>query len=145
MGILTLLGKLLAKPGLEFVYQGLPKDCEGCRLRSSCDNLEPGLRYRVIGTKSEFIQECNFHHLGVVLVEVMVPNFQVALPSESARGPILRFRPQRCDNLDCEYQQYCDPPGVPPGKEYQLVKLGKSIPCPRSRELKLAEIRYRQQ
>lgn len=44
----TLIGAALAKPGLDFVYEGNScPECENCKVRKTCHNLQPGRRYRV--------------------------------------------------------------------------------------------------
>lgn len=38
----TLIGTELAKPGLEFIYEGQLPDCESCPLKKACNNLRQG-------------------------------------------------------------------------------------------------------
>ena len=49
----TLVGVTLAKPGFEFVYEGcVCTECEVCRVRKVCHNLQPGKKYRVATVRS---------------------------------------------------------------------------------------------
>jgi hypothetical protein len=47
----TLIGKELAKNGLEFIYEGMIDECTPCRLNKACNNLLKGRRYRIVGVR----------------------------------------------------------------------------------------------
>jgi uncharacterized protein (UPF0179 family) len=67
---ITLIGTKLATVGMEFTFNGSTPECETCKLRNTCMNLEPARRYRVLGTRGELIHECPIHEAGVRAVEV---------------------------------------------------------------------------
>jgi uncharacterized protein (UPF0179 family) len=46
---ITLIGTKLASIGLEFTFVGPTPECETCKLRNTCINLEPSRRYRIGG------------------------------------------------------------------------------------------------
>ncbi len=67
--VVTLIGKLLAKENLEFVYNGAPKECYVCNLKGGCLNLEKGKRYRIIKIR-DMIHKCILHENYAVVIEV---------------------------------------------------------------------------
>ena len=68
----TLIGAALAKPGLDFVYEGSTcTECENCKVRKVCHNLQPGKRYRVAAIRSNTRHDCPVHHEAVVAVDVL--------------------------------------------------------------------------
>ena len=44
----TIVGTVLAKPGVEFVYEGESPECGTCKIKKACNNLNKGHRYRII-------------------------------------------------------------------------------------------------
>ena len=44
----TLVGTVLAKPGVEFIYEGETAECGTCKVKKACNNLNKGHRYRII-------------------------------------------------------------------------------------------------
>jgi Uncharacterized protein conserved in archaea len=63
---ITLIGTKLATIGMEFIFNGPTPECESCKLRNTCMNLEPGRRYRILGIKGELVHECPLHEEGCV-------------------------------------------------------------------------------
>ena len=66
----TLVGTVLAKPGIEFVYEGESPGCETCKVKKACNNLNRGHRYRIVTVRSTH-HECAVHLNGATAVEVM--------------------------------------------------------------------------
>ena len=67
---ITLIGTKLATIGMEFTFIGATPECDTCKLRNTCINLEPTRRYRVMGTRGELVHDCPIHEAGVRAVEV---------------------------------------------------------------------------
>ena len=68
---ITLIGTSLARPGLEFIYEGELAECEGCKVFKVCNNLQPKKRYRIVGLRNGAMHECRIHHENVCAVEVI--------------------------------------------------------------------------
>jgi uncharacterized protein (UPF0179 family) len=68
----TLIGVTLARPGLEFVYEGGPcSDCETCKVRKTCHNLQPGRKYQIVAIRSNTRHDCPVHEDAAIAVDVV--------------------------------------------------------------------------
>ena len=67
---IMLIGTKLASICLVFTFVGPTPECETCKLRNTCINLEPSRRYRILGTRGELVHDCPIHEAGVRAVEV---------------------------------------------------------------------------
>ena len=41
----TLVGTVLAKQGVEFIYEGEVAACDSCKVKKACNNLQKGRKY----------------------------------------------------------------------------------------------------
>ena len=80
---ITLIGTDLAKPGLEFVYEGGLDECEACSLRKACNNLKEGRRYRITGIRPAH-HDCMVHRNGASAVEVIESPIRTLINAEMA-------------------------------------------------------------
>ncbi|HMK16206.1 MAG TPA: UPF0179 family protein, partial [Methanomicrobiales archaeon] len=67
----TLIGRLLARPGLEFIFEGELPECEHCRVRKACNNLQAGRKYRIVSVRTAAPHDCTIHEGGTCAVEVV--------------------------------------------------------------------------
>lgn len=140
----TLIGRHLARPDLEFVYEGALPECEGCKLNKVCNNLQPKKRYRIVTVRNSTRHECKVHAGGeACAVEVIESPVLALIPAEKAivNSKIL-FDPG-CTRESCKGYDLCNPEGAVSG-EYYLVGevLGNPpVECERGRTLKLVELR----
>ncbi|OYT61308.1 hypothetical protein B6V01_005665 [Methanosarcinales archaeon ex4572_44] len=68
---ITLIGTRLAKIGNEFIFYGPTPDCGDCKLKNTCNNLEPGNKYKITGVRNGQVHACAVHDTGVYAVEVI--------------------------------------------------------------------------
>jgi uncharacterized protein (UPF0179 family) len=141
---ITLIGTKLATIGMEFTFNGPTPECETCKLRNTCINLEPQRRYRVLGVKGELVHECPIHEAGVRAVEVAESPIIAAFDARKAfPGSKIVFEPVRCDQTECSMYEICHPAGLKEGERYTIVEVVGEAPeeCPRGNVLKLVEFR----
>jgi uncharacterized protein (UPF0179 family) len=141
---ITLIGTKLATIGLEFTFNGPTPECESCKLRNTCINLEPERRYRVLGIRGDLIHECPIHEAGVRAVEVAESPIIAAIDARKAfPGSKIVFEPTRCDHADCSMYEICHPAGLREGERCTIVEVVGEAPeeCPRGNVLKLVEFK----
>jgi uncharacterized protein (UPF0179 family) len=141
---ITLIGTKLATIGMEFTFNGPTPECETCKLRNTCINLEPQRRYRVLGVRGELVHECPIHEAGVRAVEVAESPIIAAFDARKAfPGSKIVFEPVRCDQTACSMYEICHPAGLKEGERYTIVEVVGEAPeeCPRGNVLKLVEFR----
>jgi uncharacterized protein (UPF0179 family) len=141
---ITLIGMKLATIGMEFTFLGPTPECETCKLRNTCINLEPNHRYRVLGIRGELVHECPIHEAGVRAVEVAESPIIAAFDARKAfPGSKIVFEPVRCDETECSMYEICHPSGLKAGERYTVVEVVGEAPeeCPRGNVLKMVEFR----
>jgi uncharacterized protein (UPF0179 family) len=140
--IITLIGKNLAKMGLEFIYKGELEKCEGCRMFKVCNNLLPKRRYRIVGLRGNTVHSCNIHNSGVCAIEVIEPPVIALIESKRAIPKSEIIFNQTCPNLTCSLYDICFPEGVIEGERYQVsgVFEENDQPCAMSRKLRKVEL-----
>ena len=139
---MTLVGTVLAKPGIEFIYEGESAECDTCKVKKACNNLVKGHRYRIITVRSTH-HDCNVHLNGATAVEVMdapvtmLINADMAMPNSRVK---IEFS---CNKSDCKSYSLCRPDGVVEGEKYIIADVlgNASDICDKGRALKLVEIR----
>ena len=110
---ITLIGTKLASIGMEFTFVGSTPECESCKLRNTCINLEPRRRYRVLGTRGELVHECPIHEAGVRAVEVAESPIIAAFDARKAfPGSKIVFETMKCDDPECSMYDMCHPIGI---------------------------------
>lgn len=135
---ITLIGSRLAKPGVEFIYRGPQPECEPCKLRNVCLNLEPGKKYRVSALRSGNEHECFLHDTGVRAVEAEPCPIVVAIESRRAfNGSRLTFEEPKCEK-SCPGYDSCHPAGLVSGDKYTIGEVYGEAPfaCPKGMILK---------
>jgi uncharacterized protein (UPF0179 family) len=139
----TLIGTRLARPDLEFVYNGGLKDCEGCKAYHVCNNLLPGKRYRVIGIRSSTRHDCPIHEGGVLAVEVIASPIISLIPAERAIMNSTIVPDILCSQRTCKSFDLCHPEGILEGERYMVGEVLGNAPegCEKGKNLKLVELR----
>jgi uncharacterized protein (UPF0179 family) len=141
---ITLIGVKLATIGMEFIFHGPTMECDTCKLRNTCMNLEPGRRYRVLGLRGELVHECPIHEAGVRAVEITESPIIAAMDSRKAfAGSKIVFEPIECDDPECRMFDICHPAGLREGDRCTIVEVVGESPeeCVRGNVLKLVELR----
>ena len=142
--IVTLIGMKLARVGVEFVFTATPDECENCRMRSTCTNLDEGRRYRVVKVRSGTGHDCPIHDGGVIAVEVIEPTIRAAIDSKTCfdRSKII-YEPKDCRFIDCKFREFCFPSGLIKGDKYVILNILGDLQdnCEDERSLKVVELK----
>ena len=138
----TLMGTLLAKPNTEFIYEGEVAECDTCKVKKACHNLQKGRKYRIVTVRTTH-HDCAVHLNGATAVEVMEASITALINADMA---IInsRIKPElSCNKSDCRSFPLCRPDGVTDGEKYIVVDVlgNASDICDKGRALKLVEIR----
>jgi len=138
-GIFTFLGEKTARLGYVFVYEGEAAACRRCDFSRVCHGkLKPNLAYKVVEVRDKRI-ECPV--LGeAVLVRVEKAPVKVAIRVEQAvEGALIKFTPQECGRLSCEYFSLCVPTALSSGGAYKIIEVLGFFNCP-VRGVRLAQV-----
>lgn len=141
---ITLIGTKLATIGMEFIFNAPSPECETCKLRNTCTNLESGRRYRILGIRGELIHECPIHEAGVRAVEVTESPIIAAIDARKAfAGSKTVLEPPKCERYECTMYELCHPVGLKEGDRCTIVDLAGEAPeeCEIGNKLKLVELR----
>jgi uncharacterized protein (UPF0179 family) len=138
----TLIGKELAKTGLEFIYEGTIKDCGSCRLSKACNNLKKGHRYRIVGVRAKTDHACAIHFNGACSVEVVDSPIPALISADMAIKNTRIRHEFSCTKTTCPNYDLCSPPGIIDGEKYIVAEvLGNNAePCEKGRSLQLVEL-----
>jgi len=136
MMVVTLIGKKLAKEGVEFIYLGITKTCRSCKLKTVCSNLEEERRYRIKKVRNKS-HKCSLHG-EVVAVEVEKMPIVVNVKKEQAEATAVEYHPINCDFVGCKEYQHCNAPIKE--KEYRILNVIGDVECPKGYDLKKIEI-----
>jgi len=138
----TLVGTVLAKPNLEFIYEGEIADCDTCKVKKACHNLQKGRKYRIVTVRTTH-HECPVHLNGATAVEVMEAPITALINADMAIVNS-KIKPElSCNKSDCRSYTLCRPDGVTDGEKYIVTDVLGNAPniCDKGRALKLVEIR----
>ncbi len=138
----TLVGTVMAKQGVEFIYEGEVAGCDTCKVKKACNNLQPGRKYRIISVRTTH-HECGVHLNGTTAVEVIDAPVTALINADMAMVNSKIKLELSCSKTDCRSYPLCRPDGVVNGEKYIVHKvLGKpSDVCEKGRALKLVEIK----
>ena len=135
---ITLIGKDLAKPDLEFIYNGDTAECAECSLHKVCNNLIPGRRYRVLGLKNGAVHTCPVHNGGVCAVEVVPAPVPVLIDRKLAIPNSKITYENDCTERHCRNHHLCFPEGLTLNEKYLITEIGDDTvtDCLKNRMLK---------
>jgi len=138
----TLVGTVLAKQGVEFIYEGEIAACDSCKVKKACNNLQKGRKYRIVSVRTTH-HECAVHLNGATAVEVTDAPITMLISPEMAIVNS-KIKPEiSCNKSDCRSFSLCRPDGVVEGEKYIVADVigNASDICEKGRSLKLVEIR----
>jgi len=138
----TLVGTVLAKPNVEFIYEGEIAECDTCKVKKACHNLQKGRKYRIVTVRSTH-HDCPVHLNGATAVEVMEAPITALINADMAIVNSKIKTELSCNKSDCRSYPLCRPDGVTDGEKYVVVDVLGNAPniCDKGRALKLVEIR----
>jgi uncharacterized protein (UPF0179 family) len=137
----TLIGRELAKNGLEFIYEGAIGDCGSCKISKACNNLKKGRRYRIVGVRTTE-HNCPVHLNGALSVEVIESPIPVLISADMAiRNTKIQFE-FSCSRENCPNYDLCRPEGLIEGEKYIVMDVIGNAPdiCEKGRSLQLVEL-----
>jgi len=139
---ITLIGTLIAKPGLEFIYEGEPEECKVCRVRKTCHNLETGRRYRITDVRDTPRHACRIHMDKVIAVDVTEAPVTAMLSADMAIIDTKLKYEYPCTRTECENYDLCHPEGIIEGETYIVEEILGSGPddCSKGRALKVVSL-----
>jgi uncharacterized protein (UPF0179 family) len=138
----TLVGTVLAKQGIEFIYEGEVAACDTCKVKKACNNLQTGRKYRIVSVRTTH-HECLVHLNGATAVEVVEAPITVLINADMAIVNS-KIKPDlSCSKSDCRSFSLCRPEGVMEGEKYIVAEVlgNASDICEKGRVLKLVEIK----
>lgn len=125
---ITLIGSRLAKEGLEFIFKGKMPECDKCRLKNTCLNLEPGRRYRIERIRNNEIHQCFLHDSGVLAVDVSrAPVLTTVESRKAVDGARFVYEPPKCGKKDCKVYETCHPEELLKGDRCKIVEVLENI------------------
>jgi uncharacterized protein (UPF0179 family) len=138
----TLVGTVLAKQGIEFIYEGEVAECDTCKVKKACNNLQIGRKYRIVSVRSTH-HECRVHLNGATAVEVMEAPITALINADMAIVNSKIKIDLSCNKSDCRSYPLCRPDGVVDGEKYIVTDVlgNASDICPKGRALKLVDIK----
>jgi hypothetical protein len=138
----TLVGTVLAKQGVEFVYEGEAAECNSCKVKKACNNLQIGRKYRIVSVRSTH-HECMVHLDGATAVEVVEAPVTALINADMAIVNSKIKVDLSCNKSDCRSYSLCRPDGVVDGEKYIVTDVlgNASDICPKGRALKLVDIK----
>jgi uncharacterized protein (UPF0179 family) len=138
----TLIGTVLAKQGIEFIYEGEAAECNSCKVKKACNNLQIGRKYRIVSVRSTH-HECMVHLNGATAVEVMEAPVTALINADMAIVNSKIKVDLSCNKSDCKSYPLCRPDGVVDGEKYIVTEVlgNASDICPKGRALKLVDIK----
>ncbi|HZK29978.1 MAG TPA: UPF0179 family protein [Methanoregula sp.] len=138
----TLVGTVMAKQGVEFIYEGEVAGCDTCKVKKACNNLQPGRKYRIVSVRTTH-HECGVHLNGTTAVEVIDAPVTALINADMAMVNSKIKLELSCSKNECRSYPLCRPDGVVTGEKYIVhTVLGKpSDVCEKGRALKLVEIK----
>ena len=136
------MGTVLAKPNVEFIYEGEVAECETCKVKKACHNLQKGRKYRIVTVRTTH-HDCAVHLNGATAVEVMEAPITALINADMA---IInsKIKPElSCNKSECRSYPLCRPDGITDGEKYIVVDVLGNAPdiCDKGRALKLVELR----
>lgn len=140
---ITLIGTKLAKVGNDFIFRGKSKDCEPCKFKKTCLNLNTETRYRIVKIRNTDKLECFVHDSGVCAIEVIEAPIRMSVESRKAiKGSRIIYDSLSCDIEECEYYELCHPPGLKEGEKFTILDVEDEIieSCEKNNILKIVDV-----
>jgi uncharacterized protein (UPF0179 family) len=140
MALITLIGESQAKVGNRFYFIGPQPECNECKLKGVCFNLDNGSLYEITEIRKQ-VHECesNEDHVRAVVV-TKVPTDSTVPKKQAIDGSIITFKAPECGQLGCEYYRRCHPIGVEDGKKYSVVGTFGDVVCPVGQKIVFAKM-----
>jgi len=140
---ITLIGSKLATPGAQFIFRGPAEECEKCKLKNVCLNLDKNKKYQVTVVRNGNEHDCQMHETGVKAVEVVPSPIIVSIESRKVfNGSKIVFEAPKCLE-SCTSYEVCHPAGIVSGDRYTISEVIGDGPgsCEKGLILKKVELK----
>ena len=81
---ITVIGEQLAKPGNTFYFIKEQEECQKCKIKGTCLNLDPGRKYEITSVRNTTLLNCGLHDGGVLAVNVKNAPIDAYIDSKKA-------------------------------------------------------------
>ena len=125
----------MARPGTEFVFAHACEVAGRCPVAQTCQNLELGRRYRVVGVRPVHHDTCTEHEGGVRAVDVEVLPIDASLDAARLRGTLVKWTPPYCVQRGCPNWDTCFNPAMRSGADYRVDATLEKLSCPMGYDL----------
>jgi Uncharacterized protein conserved in archaea len=128
---ITVIGERLAKPGNTFFFLKEQEECQKCKIKGTCLNLDPGRKYQIISVRNNTLLNCSLHDGGVLAVNVKnapidayIDSKKAIVGSKISYEPIQNGRngPDQSDDADL-----FNPKGLEKGDKCVVKEIFESI------------------
>ena len=81
---ITVIGERLAKPGNTFFFLKEQEECEKCKIKGTCLNLDPGRKYQITSVRNTTRLNCGLHDGSVLAINVKNAPIEAYIDSKKA-------------------------------------------------------------
>ena len=128
---ITVIGNRLAKPGNTFFFLKEQEECQKCKIRGTCLNLDAGRKYQIVSIRNNTLLNCGLHDGGVIAVNVKNAPINAYIDSKKAiTGSKISYDPIQTDRTDSEKSDEDDlfnPKGLEKGDKCLVKEIFESI------------------
>lgn len=135
---ISLIGKDLAKEGMEFLFVGPLVHCSTCGIKNVCFNLDSGRSYRVVKVR-EKLNNCfvfNGDKVKTVEVEEVEDQLTMQFGRTVQEGSTVAMKSLKCDYLSCRYIEKCNLIHYKEGRKVTIKKVGDKVDCPKNLDIR---------
>jgi len=127
---ITVIGNRLAKPGNTFYFLKEQEECQKCKIRGTCLNLDAGRKYQIISVRNTMLLSCGLHDGGVIAVNVKNAPIDAYVDSKKAIvGSKISFDPIKMERSDSENadEDLFHPKGLEKGDKCVVKEIFESV------------------
>lgn len=139
---ISLIGRDLAKPDLEFQFIGPLVNCSSCAIKNVCFNLEAGKAYRITKVRDK-LNNCfvfNGDKVKTVEVEEIDDELTMQFGRTIQEGSTVTTKSIRCDYVTCQYIEKCNLLHYKEGRKVTIKKVGPKVECPKKYNIRMVNI-----
>jgi Uncharacterized protein conserved in archaea len=126
---ITVIGEQLAKPGNTFYFIKEQEECQKCKIKGTCLNLDPGRKYEITSIRNTTLLNCGLHDGGVLAVNVKNAPIEAYIDSKKAIiGSKVSYDPIRkeTDVEDSDDDELLHPKGLEKGDKCVVKEIFES-------------------
>ena len=130
---ITVIGERLAKPGNTFFFLKEQEECQKCKIKGTCLNLDAGRKYQIVSVRNATLLNCSLHDGGVLAVNVKNAPIDAYIDSKKAiAGSKISYEPIRKEKEADNSENSADaelyhPKGLEKGDKCLVKEIFESI------------------